>query len=63
MPDFAIQDYGSVVLIAPISDTAKQKVEELDIEPWQWMANGFAVDHRIADVLIEQLHVEGFTFA
>jgi hypothetical protein len=60
MCDFLLRDCGSVVHFTPVTDTARAKVAELGLEPWQRLGESFAIDHRPARFLIEQLLDEGF---
>ena len=60
--DFSISDQGSLILIQPVSDRAKQFTDEnIHTESWQWIGGAFAVEHRFAQVLIEELPELGFT--
>jgi hypothetical protein len=50
---FSVLDEGSVVLITPLSKLAREWTEEnVQLEDWQWLGGGFAVDHRFADELL-----------
>jgi hypothetical protein len=60
--DFQIVDHGSVVMFTPLNLDAQTFAQnELEIDSWQWMGNGFAVDHRIALGLHEYLIDSGFS--
>jgi hypothetical protein len=57
--NFLVTDEGTVVLITPVSDRARQWVDEnLSIEPWQWLGDGFGVEHRYANDIIEAISEE-----
>jgi hypothetical protein len=62
MSDFRLENYTSMVLFVPLSDAARAKTAELGLEPWQMLGSDgmFAIDHRPARFLIEQLLDEGF---
>jgi len=60
--DFQVIDHGSVVSFTPLNLDAQTFAQnELAIEGWQWMANSFAVDHRVALGLSELLIDSGFS--
>ena len=60
--DFQIVDHGSVVMFTPLNLDAQTFAQnDLAIEGWQWMGNGFAVDHRAALGLHEYLIDSGFS--
>ena len=60
--DFSISDQGSLILIQPVSDRAKQFTDEnIHTESWQWLGGAFAVEPRFAQVLVNELPELGFT--
>lgn len=60
--DFTITDHGSIVMVRPLTEAATEWVEEnVGIEPWAWMGDAFACDHRMAGDLIAGIESEGFT--
>lgn len=62
-PDMKIQDEGSIVLFVPLTDFARQWVDEnLALESWQWFGDGFAVEHRYADPLRQGMENDGLAF-
>lgn len=64
MTDITYRDEGTVILFTIQNDTTKQWVDDnLNLEGWQWVGPyAFAIDHRPARQLIEQLReLEGFT--
>ncbi len=61
MTDFTIADHGSVFLIRPVSEAARQWLDENAVaEPWQWLGGALAVDHRFARNIIAELTDAGF---
>ena len=62
-PDFRIANHGTVWIFTAISGEAKTFVsDQLALEAWQNVGpDGFAVDHRPAHTLAEQLVDEGFS--
>jgi hypothetical protein len=59
--DFRISDQGSIVLIEPVSDAAREwTAENVQLENWQWLGPAFTVDHRMADPLIAAIVDDGF---
>jgi hypothetical protein len=57
--NFMVSDEGTVVFITPISETARQWVDEnLSLEPWQWLGEGFGIEHRYADEIIQAMAEE-----
>lgn len=64
MPDFQIQNHGSVFLFVALTDEAREHVEQhIQPEPWQMVDGGFAVDHHLAFDLAAQLVDDGFVVA
>ena len=62
MIDFEITDEGSIVMIKPLTDEAKEWIyENVHTEGWQWMCGAFACDHQMAGDLIGLIEAEGFT--
>lgn len=61
--DFSIYDEGSVVVITPLNDDARDWIEEnVQSEGWQWLGHGLCVDHRMAGPLVDGIASAGFTF-
>jgi hypothetical protein len=61
MPDFLIADHGSIITIAPVSEAARDWIDEsVASEPWQWLGGALCVHHRYASNLIEGIADEGF---
>lgn len=51
--DFEVLGGGTVFLVKPLTDAARQWVDaNFSLESWQWFGGGFAVEHRyIADIV------------
>ncbi len=46
-PDVLIRNEGTVFLFCPLTDRAKDWLEDnVESEPWQWFGNAFVVEHR-----------------
>lgn len=61
MPDFIIEDCGSVVMIQPITEAAQEFVDEnVEVPSYAWMGKRFACDHRPGWVLVSDLEGYGF---
>ena len=61
MSDFLIADHGSVFLIRPVSEAARQWLDaNVVAEPWQWFAGSLAVDHRFARDIVAEITDAGF---
>lgn len=58
--DIELRHHGSIVLFVPLSDFARQWVDEnVSLEPWQWFGPGFGVDHRYASPLADGMTEAG----
>ena len=56
---FEVRDEGTVVLIIPVTELAKKWVNEnVQVESWQWLGQGFAVDHRYAPDLLQGMEAQ-----
>lgn len=52
--DFKVEDNGTIVLVIPQSDAAKQWVEaNVHSEPWQWYGPALAVEPRMVEEIME----------
>jgi len=57
---FEVRDEGSVVLITPLSKLAREWTEEnVQLEAWQWLGGGFAVDQGFADDILSGMADSG----
>jgi hypothetical protein len=59
-PDFRVTNHGTIWTFVPLTPRAAEIIEEFGLEDWQRLPDGFAVDHRPARALAEQLEGEGF---
>lgn len=57
--DFITMDHGSVVMFIPQTQEAEDVMDEMNLESWQFMGDGFVVDRRIAVGLIDTLLEDG----
>ena len=58
--DFEVIDEGSVVGIAPVSEAARDWIDEkVHSESWQWMGGTLWIDHRYADPIIAGMIDDG----
>ena len=58
--DVQVDDEGTVFLFTPISQVAKEWVQQhVVLENWQWLGGSFAVDHRFALPLAEGMAQDG----
>ena len=61
MSDFQITDQGTVFLIRPLDETARQWLEENIVsEPWQWVQGALCVEARFARDLVIEIDEAGF---
>lgn len=57
--NFTVSDEGTVVFITPVSEAALQWLDEnLALEPWQWLGQGFGIEHRYADEILQAISEE-----
>jgi hypothetical protein len=61
MSDFRISEHGSILAIKPVSDAARQWLDENVVsEPWQWIDGALCVEFRFARDLIAEIDAAGF---
>jgi len=61
MSDFQITDQGSIFLIRPLNEAARQWLDENVVsEPWQWVQGALCVEARFARDLIIEIEEAGF---
>ena len=61
MSDFQIADQGSIFLIRPLNEAARQWLDENVVsEPWQWGQGALCVETRFARDLIIEIEEAGF---
>ena len=61
MIDFSLYDGGSVFLLTPISDEAKDWAKEHLPEDTRTFGRGFAVEHRYIKDIVDGMTSEGLT--
>lgn len=58
--DFRVENHGSVCLVFPLSEQARDWVENhVPLEGWQWFGGGFAVEPRYLHDLVDGMREEG----
>jgi hypothetical protein len=61
MCDFSISDQGSIFLIRPLNEAARQWLDENVVsEPWQWVEDALCVETRFARDLVLEIVEAGF---
>jgi len=61
MSDFSISDQGSIFLIRPLNEAARQWLQENVVsEPWQWVEGALCVETRFARDLVVEIEEAGF---
>ena len=61
MSDFNISDQGSIFLIRPLNEAARQWLDENVVsEPWQWVGDALCVEARFARDLLIEIEQAGF---
>ena len=61
MCDFQISDHGTVITIRPLSEAARQWLDENVVaEPWQWLDGALCAEHRFARDLVDEIAAAGF---
>ena len=61
MSDFQITDQGSIFLIRPLNEAARQWLDENVVsEPWQWVQGALCVETRLARDLVVEVEQAGF---
>ena len=59
--DFRFENRGSVALVTPVSDAARDWVmEHVEIPAWAWIGRSFAVEPRLIGNLIDGITEAGF---
>ena len=63
-PDFGIQDLGTIVLLFPLSDQAREWVgENIADEGITYFGKGIVIDHRMAQDIINGIEWDLLTIA
>jgi hypothetical protein len=61
MSDFQIADQGTIFLIRPLNEVARQWLDENVVsEPWQWVQGALCVEARFARDLLSEIEEAGF---
>jgi hypothetical protein len=61
-PDFTVRDEGTIIMLRPNTDAARDWLDEnVQSESWQWQGMFLCIDHRVAQPLIDGIEEEGFT--
>jgi len=64
MSDFQIADHGTIILIRPLNEAARQWLDENVVaEPWQWLDGALCADHRLARDLVDEIETAGFAIS
>ena len=60
MLDINVDDSGSMFLFTPLTQAAREWVDaHLNLDGWQWIGYGFAVDSRFAGTIAEGMASDG----
>ena len=63
-PDVLVRSEGTVFLFCPLTERAKNWLEEnVETEPWQWFGNTLVVEHRFAWSLGQGMQDAGLVLA
>ena len=64
MIDFRIGGGGSVFTLQPNTKRAREWIEEnLVVEPWQWLGDAVAIEHRFIGNITEGIKADGLTLS
>ena len=58
-PDITIQNHGSIVLFAPLTEAAREWLDMNVQDDAQWFAGALAVEHRYAGDLANGMMADG----
>lgn len=53
--DFTLVDHGSIAVITPLSEQATEWVNNYISDDAQWFGDGFVVEHRYVDDIVDRL--------
>lgn len=60
--DVLVDNQGTIMVLTPQTQEAKDWFDEnVEAEGWQWMGDGLAVDHRMAENLLQGILTSGLT--
>ncbi len=57
-----LTDNGSTWSFRPLDNDAKEMLQSIGAEPWQFLGDTLVVDHRPAQQLVQQLADDGVEF-
>lgn len=60
MSDYTIENHGTIFLVRPQSDAARQHLLDHTPEEAQWFGDALVVEHRYAFDLATQLQTDGW---
>lgn len=58
-PDFALQNEGTIYLLTPLTDSAKEWVTEHLPEDAQWFGNGVVIEWRYIACIVQGIQDDG----
>jgi hypothetical protein len=61
--DFGVSDHGSIILVHPHSDLAREWIEENVSDEAQFMGDALVVERRFASALIQGMRSDGLILA
>ena len=61
--DYAVENHGSLFLVRPQNDAARQNLLDSVQADAQWLGRALAVEHRYIQPLVAQLREEGWVVA
>lgn len=62
-PDFVAENHGTLIMLQPVSDAAKEWVAEHLPEDAQWLGPRVAIDHRCYPPIADGIVNDGFVLA
>lgn len=63
VPDFRVENHGSVCLLKPVTQAAKDWVGDHLPDDAQWFGGGVAIEPRYLDAILSGIDDEGLTYA
>lgn len=58
--DIVVNDQGTIVMFSPQTEFGRNWLKEnTRSESWQWLGDALAVDHRMAQDIIEGMQADG----
>ena len=62
--DIEIRNHGSIALIVPLTDLARQWIDEnIHAESWQWWGDGLACEPRYIETIVDGMMDSGLQVA